>query len=143
MSLLTLWNSAPVRSWEHEVERFFDDALGSAVPYTAFAPAVDLVEEDDHYSLHVDLPGVKKEDIHLEAKDGQLSLTGERKFEKRTKAFAERFEGKFQRLVNLPADVDGSKVSATYVDGVLSIQLGKSEAAKPRLIKVDGGKITA
>ncbi|MCA1957591.1 MAG: Hsp20/alpha crystallin family protein, partial [Nitrospira sp.] len=72
--------------------------------------------------------------------DDVLSISGERKYEKDEKGKkyhrVERAYGSFLRSFTLPQDADGSKVSATYKDGVLAIHLPKSEKAKPKAIEV-------
>ncbi len=86
-------------------------------------------------------PGVEKDQISVEVKDGILSLRGERKFEKEVKEESyhriERMYGSFQRSFSLPVSVDQEKVTAKFKDGVLEVKLPKKEQAKPKQIKVD------
>jgi HSP20 family protein len=145
MSLVTLFNHAPRRDWTvspwtKELDRFFDEALGTSESApTAFAPAADLEETDTHYQLMLDLPGVKKDEIQIEVRENRLHISGERKFEKNTKLVAERTFGHFERVWTLPKDVDAEKVEAAYSDGVLNVRIAKAEQAKPRVIKVQAG----
>ena len=83
---------------------------------------------------------MKKEDITLSLHDGLLTLSGERQHEKahdeKSLLRNERFFGRFERTVTLPMQVDGTRVQAAYEDGILTVTLPKSEAAKPRQIEI-------
>ena len=85
---------------------------------------------------------MKKEDIEISLHDGMLTVSGERKDEREQtegQAFrSERYFGKFQRSLSLPAAVDANKVKGSYKDGVLTIHLPKAEEAKPKQIAVSG-----
>ena len=118
--MLTLWN---------DVDRLFD-AWG---PYTdrrnaPVRPSYDVEERDDHYVLHLEMPGVARDKLSIEMKENTLTVA------------AERGERKFNASFTLPAHVDAAKVEADYVDGILSIRLPKAEAAKPRQVKVNFGE---
>jgi HSP20 family protein len=103
-------------------------------------PPVDVLESKDSYLIRVELPGMKKEDIKVEVKDGSLTLSGERKSEKPAEGVeyrhAERVDAKFWRSFSLPETVKQDGIEATYKDGVLEIRVPKSEKAKPRQIEV-------
>lgn len=103
-------------------------------------PPVDVLESKDSYVLRAELPGMKREDINLEVKDGMLTLSGERKSEKATDGVkyrtVERVEGKFSRSFSLPETVKHDGIQATYKDGILEIHVPKAEEAKPRRIEV-------
>ena len=103
-------------------------------------PAVDVLESKDAYLIYAELPGMKKEDFHLEVKDGVLTLSGERNAEKPAEGVqlrsAERVSGKFVRSFSLPKTVDHDRIEATYKDGVLEVRVPKAEEAKPRQITV-------
>jgi HSP20 family protein len=103
-------------------------------------PAVDVYEDADNVFVRAEIAGLKKEDIEVSLEDGALSISGERKGTSPADAKthrAERFAGKFQRVIVLPAEVKVDQVSAHYVDGMLTVTLPKAEAAKPKQIKVD------
>jgi len=105
-----------------------------------FMPAVDLVEGDGHYTISVELPGMGKDDVHLEAHQGVLTVRGEKKSERdETKDqchYVERSYGSFSRSFTLPPDADADRLSASFKDGVLTIKVPRSEAAKPRQIAI-------
>jgi HSP20 family protein len=83
---------------------------------------------------------MRKEDIEISLQDGMLTISGERKSETVEGEKAERTEryvGKFRRSISLPTQVDSSKVTATYRDGILTVTLPKAEEAKPKQIQVN------
>ena len=106
----------------------------------AFMPAVDLDEGDGQYKITVELPGMGKDDVHVEAHQGVLTVRGEKKSERdETKDqchYVERSYGSFSRSFTLPADADADRLSASFKDGVLTITVPRSEAAKPRQIAI-------
>ncbi len=148
MRNLTLWNdNLNTSPWFNLVdlqrnwEKLFEEA--TTPQEKLFHPACDVEESETHYLMNFDLPGVAKKDIHIEVKENELSITGERKTDRKSNAFAERFQGKFHRVLTLPVDADAQKIEAHYQDGVLSIALAKVEAVKPREIKIGDTKPAA
>jgi HSP20 family protein len=93
----------------------------------AWSPKIDVVERDNRLVTRVDLPGMKKEDIHVEVADGQLAISGERKQEREEKKDnvyrSEREYGSFYRAVPLPEDVKPEDIQATFADGVLEVSI--------------------
>ena len=126
-----------------ELEHLFESPLSRATEFLGWTPAFDVYEEKDNFVVKAELPGMKKEDINVSLHDGDLIISGERKSETKgegTEVYrAERFFGKFQRSVSLPATVAANSVKAEYKDGVLTVTLPKSEEAKPRQIEVKVG----
>lgn len=108
--------------------------------FAQWSPAVDVQETDKEYLIKADLPEVKKEDVKVQFQDGALTLEGERKLEKEEKGKKfhkiEREYGKFVRRFSLPTEIDATRVSAEFKDGVLNVHLPKSETARPRAIDV-------
>jgi HSP20 family protein len=103
-------------------------------------PAVDVLESKDSYLIRAELPGMKREDIKVEIKDGTLVLSGERNSEKPADGVEyrhlERVAAKFWRSFSLPETVKQDGIEATYKDGILEIRVPKVEAAKPRQIEI-------
>ena len=130
-------------SLRDEMDRLFDFAWPTRDSglFSGWSPALDVHDEKDNFVVHVELPGMKKEEIDISLHDGVLTVSGERKHEREKKDGelfrSERYFGKFQRSVTLPARVDGGKVKANYKDGILTINLPKAEEAKPKQIAVD------
>ena len=103
-------------------------------------PAVDVLESKDAYLVRAELPGMKKEDIKVEVKDGNLVLSGEMKSEKPADGVeyrhVERVAAKFWRSFTLPETAKQDGIGASYKDGILEIRVPKAEQAKPRQIEV-------
>lgn len=127
-----------------EIDRLFESPLSeltrSSQLLSGWTPALDVYEEKDSFIVKAELPGMKKEDIEVSFHDGSLSISGERKSETKHEDAevyrAERYFGRFQRTVTLPAAVNPDKVKAAYKDGVLTVTLPKTEEAKPKHIDV-------
>lgn len=106
-----------------------------------WSPRVDVNETDNEIIIDVELPGIDKKDVKVEVKDNILSISGERKQEKKTEnaesCRVERHYGKFKRTFGLSDTVEADKVSAKYKDGVLALTLPKTEKAKPKEIAVE------
>ena len=131
----------------HErMNQLFDEtflpARGSeAAPAAAmWSPAVDIYESGDDIVVKAEIPGIDRDDVAVEVKDGILTLRGDRKFEKEEKEEnyhrIERSYGTFVRSFALPSSMDPEKVQAALKEGVLEVRIGKKEQAKPRKVKV-------
>jgi HSP20 family protein len=121
------------------LNRMFDDVYGGL---RSWVPAVDIFETSAHeYVITAELPDMKREDISVTFEQNVLTLTGERKTAVEdangTYHRSERVHGRFTRSFTLPATVDGSKISATYKDGVLTVRVPQRDDAKPKQINVD------
>jgi len=107
---------------------------------TCWHSRVDVVESDHEFTVHAELPGLNKDDIKVTLEDNVLTIEGERKHEdeQKDKPFfrRERSYGKFKRAFKLGTEVQADKIAANYKDGILTLTLPKSEAAKPRQIDV-------
>lgn len=104
-------------------------------------PRVDITESTDGYLIRADLPGMTREEIKVSVEDGVLSLSGEKKSEFETAKkdsyyHLERRYGKFLRSFSLPSHVDSGNIEARYTNGVLEINLKKTEESKPKAIEV-------
>jgi HSP20 family protein len=108
-----------------------------------WVPSVDVSETNGEYQIKAEIPDVKKEDVKVTLEDGVLTIQGQRKQEKEDKGTkyhrVERAYGSFVRSFTLPDLVDEQKVKAEFKDGVLNLQLPKSEKAKPKAIEVTVG----
>ena len=107
-----------------------------------WSPSVDISETDTEYLLKVQLPAVKREDVHVTYDDGMLTISGERKQEKEEKGEKfhriESFHGAFSRSFSLPEAIDAGTIRAEAKDGVITVHVPKSklEARKPTEIKI-------
>jgi HSP20 family protein len=105
-----------------------------------WVPSVDVLDRDDEVVVRAEIPGVKKEDIHISLTGNLMTIKGETKHEeKEEKGDYYRCEishGAFSRMVTLPVDVDDTKAKAVVHDGMLEVTLPKLEQAKRRDIKI-------
>jgi len=132
-------------SLRDELDRLFEspwsELARTSQLLSGWTPALDVHEDKDNFVVQAELPGMKREEIDVSLHDGALSISGERKTEKKYEEAevyrTERFFGKFQRTVTLPTPVAADKVKAQYKDGVLTITLPKTEEAKPKQIDVN------
>ncbi len=125
-----------------DIDRFFNDFWSpvqreSESTQSFFAPRVDIKENKDHYEITADLPGVKKEDIHITLNDGVLtleaSLEQQNKDEKEEGQFIrrERRYGRYMRSFNLGSEVHEEDISASFNDGVLTLVAPKVAETQP------------
>ena len=107
---------------------------------STWIPRVDVTETGKEVSLDVELPGLEKKDIKVEVKDSTLTISGERKQEKKTEnaecCRVERRYEKFERTFGLPDNVKTDNVSAEYKNGILTLTLPKTEKAIPKEIDI-------
>jgi HSP20 family protein len=128
-----------------EVDRLnemFSSVFGAPVAASSWTPAVDIFEAVNHdLVLKAELPAIKKEDIKVTVEQNVLTIEGERKFDESVAKDQyhrlERGFGQFRRSFTLPATIDGARVSATYVDGVLTITVPQREEAKAREVAIN------
>jgi HSP20 family protein len=103
---------------------------------------LDVAETENEFVIKAALPGVKPDDVQITVQGDTLTIRGESKAEEEKKGehwhIRERRFGAFQRSVTLATPVDPDRAQAQYEHGVLTLTLPKSEAAKPRQIKVGG-----
>jgi HSP20 family protein len=128
-----------------EMDNLFGGFVGVAPRATTeafgmWAPSVDLYETADDIVLNAYLPGMSREDIHLEVLGSTIHLSGESKAnipdEGTTVHFTQGGYGRFDLRYRLPAEVSADQVKATYRNGVLEVRMPKAESAKPRAVEV-------
>ncbi len=148
MAIVRWWD--PLRdlsSIQDKMNQLFEDTFSRtqgrehALAKGMWTPAVDIYETDEAVIVKAELPGLDKNQIGVEVKDGILTLHGERKLEKEVKEEnyhrIERTYGTFHRSFSLPSSVEQEKIGAKFKDGVLEVTLPKREQAKLKQIKVD------
>jgi HSP20 family protein len=107
-----------------------------------FAPilSADLIESDNEFKIHADLPGVNKEDLDISFNEGQMTIKAERKevHEENTDQVHryERSFGKVQRTMTIPRNADMEKAQACLKDGVLTIVFPKLENKTPNKLQI-------
>jgi len=116
---------------------------GSSGVAGQIAMPVDLWETKDAYHLRADLPGFTPDDIVINVTGDTVSLSGEAKAAADVPSDGwlrqERRSGKFQRAFTLPVQIDSNAVTAQFSNGVLDLVLPKSEAVKPKTVKITAG----
>lgn len=145
MALVKWYPYRGLANWEREVSNMLD-AFGyfpnrnGESRSVDFTPASEVIENEGHYTIRLELPGVAKEDVKVDLTEDVLTVQGQKKAEQDSKAdnchCTERIYGTFARSYHLPKQVDGSQVKAEYRDGVLTLTLPKSEKAKPKQIAI-------
>jgi HSP20 family protein len=152
---LKRWESEanPIQNFRSEMEalrrdmdRLFEDfwqgdRLSLTVPESMgsmdLMPRVDETEDEKGFHVRVELPGMDQKDVDITMSDGFLTISGEKKQdeEETGKNFyrKERSFGSFRRVLQLPGDIDESKIDASFKKGVLSIELPKTEEARKKV----------
>jgi len=156
MTALTRWNPfKEVSEWNpfrelDEMNNRLSRILGGTTSRTgngreditvaAWAPVVDIIEDEKEYIIKAELPEVKKNDVKVRVEDGVLYISGERNLEKEEKGKRyhriERAYGSFTRTFSLPEDADAQQVNAEFKDGMLSVHVAKDKNARPKSIEV-------
>jgi len=121
--------------------RFFDETFPARSGRPGrWVPAVDISEDDQKYVITAELPGIAKDDVHVEVHENVMTIRGEKRSEREEKKeqtrWVERSYGSFSRSFTLPSNAAADRVNAAFKDGVLTIELPKLEAAKPKVISV-------
>ncbi len=135
---------------QRQVDRMFEEMGGGwseelpASRSWGFSPACDVQETDSHYLMSFDLPGVKKDDIHIDLVGNELRVSGERHEEHETKGTSryqmERAHGSFTRTFTLPQGIRPEQIETDYRDGVLHVAVPKLESAKSHRIQIGEGR---
>ncbi len=119
---------------EHLFDRFFEPRWDELPTLGEWAPRLDVSETKDAVMVKVEIPGVEQKDINISLQDQTLTIKGEKHQETEEKDErwhrVERSYGSFLRAVRLPTAVDGGKVTATFKNGLLTVTLPKTAAAK-------------
>ena len=149
------WQSLkPMMDIERAVERFFDRRWPSLINWNDLPaedslfefdglrlPTLDVIDRDAEVLIRAEIPGIDKKDIHISLADNVLTIKGhtdhEKKEEKGDYYKHEISSSSYARSVNVPSNVDESKVSANLKDGILEIKLPKTASSKRRSIKVE------
>lgn len=133
-------------SLQNEMDRLFrgvseGNGQSAGVGPAAFRPPVDVLRGEDSIIVRADVPGLTKDDINLAILNNRLFIRGEKK---RTEESGEsnghrleRFYGSFERVIELPVQVNIDAIKASFRDGVLEVTAPVKEEAKPRQIPLE------
>ena len=126
------------RRFSDVMDEFFSDAV--AARRETFIPKIDVSENEKEFLIDVEVPGLNKEDIHVDLENRTLTISGERSREEKeeTKQYhrIERHYGSFSRSFTLPDNIDEKSVEASYNNGILHIVIGKKEEMTKKKIEV-------
>ena len=143
MPITARWNPQQnLETIQNQLNRFLEPFTRMAdedLVSGAWVPPVDVAETQEKIVVRAEVPGMKQEDISIEFENGLLSIRGERKLVKEEGVTFHRVErtfGNFSRSFTLPRTIDPERISATYRDGVLEIEVPKKEEAKPKQIRI-------
>ena len=137
----------PFVSLRREVDRLFEDAFRGFEGLPGFAgltgrgvtwPSLEVSESEKEIRISAELPGLEEKDVEVLLGDGVLTLRGEKKSESEDKErqFSERYYGRFERRIALPAEVEADQVRASFRNGVLTVTLPKSAKAQEHVKRI-------
>ena len=125
------------------INQLFGESFGSPsenVALKAWAPAVDVYEDENAFLIKAELPEVNRDEVKVSLNENTLSISGERRVENEEKREnyhrVERSYGQFYRSFTLPPNVNAEAINAQFKDGVLRITLPKRDETKPKQIEV-------
>jgi HSP20 family protein len=143
MSNITRWEPVREMMTLHEaMDRLFDDAFTRPISMSggSVTPAIDLLQTEDEVIVKASLPGLGAEDVHISVTADVLTLSGEFKQDEERKDatyhIREHRFGAFERSIMLPTDVQTDQAKADFTNGILTINLPKAEAVKPKTINI-------
>ena len=114
--------------------------LTSRTAHMLGAPAIDIQDQDDAFVVRASLPGVQPDEVHVEARGNQVSISGQTREERETERGSylvrERRGGQFFRSFTLPVEVNSENAEASFTNGVLTLRLPKSEGSRSRQIPI-------
>lgn len=150
MSIIKYDPFRELRSLQDEMNRLFMSNYSrggggneSDLMRGAWSPQVDIFENKDQIVLEAELPGMKPEEVEISIENNVLTLSGERRFEKKDEGDnfhrVERSYGSFTRSFTLPPTISSESAEAEFENGILRLTLAKREEAKPRRIEIKAG----
>jgi HSP20 family protein len=120
--------------------RYESDWLGSGTAGTGAYPPINIFQKGDDFVAVVELPGVDKSDLQIEAKENTIRLSGKKTItygEDASVHRRERVSGTFDRTISVPVQIEADAIRAEYRDGILALFVPRAESAKPRTIKIN------
>ena len=129
------------RLYNNLFEDFFGSFDPDAYESVDWSPRMDVEETQNEFLLNVEVPGLKKKDIDISVKENVITISGEKKVRESkndsTCYLNEIRYGKFARSFRLPGNVDVDKIKGSWNEGVLTVEIPKTELAKPRKIEIN------
>jgi len=122
-----------------QLEQMFDEAPDQRASAGVF-PLINLTEDKNNYYVRAELPGVKAEELDIQATANNIAISGERKIAAEGESARyhrrEREAGSFSRMIGLPGEINSDKVDAKLENGILTVVISKAQAAKPKQITI-------
>ncbi|MBC7790132.1 MAG: Hsp20/alpha crystallin family protein [Anaerolineae bacterium] len=137
-------NTIPFGTLRREIDRLFDDTASGRSTGSSWTPAVNIRESGREVSLDLELPGIKPESVDISVDAGTLTISGEKREERREGQedgryhLVERSYGSFTRSFTLPQGVDEEQILANFDNGILTISIPKAALPQPRKIQIGG-----
>jgi HSP20 family protein len=137
-----------MESLHRSIDRLFENAIGDGFGPSLLSeswqrgvvPRMDATEDDKAFRITVELPGMEEKDVAVSLSERVLTIRGEKKEEKEKKEKnyhrQERAYGSFQRVLQLPSDVDAEKITASFKNGVLTIDLPKTQESQAKVKQI-------
>ena len=138
-------NDTGLNTFRHDIGALFDDFFNFApVGYAKeeFLPRIDVAEDENGIHLVAELPGLTEKDINITVEDNVLTISGEKKTERKEEKnekyyYSERSFGSFTRAMTLPRGLKVDEIRAEYRNGLLKVDLPKAEELKPKKIDIN------
>ena len=142
---ITHWESLPtIETLQKEMNRLFHQLSPSGngdSELMAFMPSAELEDTPDAVHLKLEIPGLEAKDLDIQVSEHSVSISGERRSETKTEekgAVRSEFRyGKFERIIPLPVQVKTDAAQAEYKNGILTLNLPKSEQENKKVVKVE------
>jgi len=142
---ITHWESLPtIETLQEEMNRLFHQLSPSGnkdSELMAFMPSAELEDTPDAVHLKLEIPGLEAKDLDIQVSEHSVSISGERRSETKTEekgAVRSEFRyGKFERIIPLPVQVKTDAAQAEYKNGILTLNLPKSEQENKKVVKVE------
>jgi HSP20 family protein len=115
------------------------DWLGTGTAGTGAFPPINIFQQGDDFVAIVELPGVDKVDLQIEAKESTIRICGKKAIDYEVSASVhrrERTSGSFDRTFSVPIQIEPEAIKAEYRDGVLTLTIPRAQSQKPRSIKI-------
>jgi len=119
--------------------RLASDWMGGGTAGMGGYPPINIFQQGDDFVAVIELPGIDKEGLQIEAKEKAIRVSGKKTVKYDEKASVhrrERLSGAFDRTISLPLQIDSDKIRAEYRDGILALFIPRAESEKPRTIKI-------
>jgi len=140
---LVKWMPGGMLGFQNDFDRLFNSFINIPEEETSlstFSPSVDIEEKEKEFRIIAELPGLNKEEITINIKDNLLSISGEKKQEKKTEDEnyhrTERIFGSFQRTFRLPEYADQDNIAAEYKNGILNVSIPKLEESISKNVEI-------